>query len=399
MPFLLSQLIEASRWIGALLVITIHVANIFVNQADIMSAPHETPAYVWWFFTAIELGHQAVVGFFVLSGWLVGGAVLAKIGKSQDFLRDYFIHRVARIHIVLIPALFVTLVLDSLGGALFADAGVYDWPMFQGHYTLSLFLANVANLQTIYFSFFGVNGPLWSLACEFWCYVLFPLLMMPMARNVPPLRRYGLFVGAVALTAVLAAPPSWFTLGFMIWAMGAFASRASRPLVRSRWLSLGIYAVAVVLIRLLVRGPLLNAHPMLGDAADLLGAALFVNLMLAFRDAPHTGFSALRGRLHAPLANFSFSLYAIHMPVIIFARAGAGHFLGRDWPAQLATPANYAMAIAVVLVTCVSGYAFSRLTEARTSAARRALRRLLDRIVPPSAPAAERTPERVAAEP
>lgn len=386
MPFLLSQLIEASRWIGALLVLSIHVTNITVNQADIMSAPHAWAAYVWWFFNGFGLGHQAVIGFFVLSGWLVGGAVLAKIGKSKDFLRDYFVHRVSRIYIVLAPALVVTAALDAAGSTLFPDSGVYDWSIFKGHYTLSIFLANLANLQTIYSEYFGVNGPLWSLACEFWCYVLFPLLMMPMARHLPPVWRYGAFLLGLALTLVLAWPESWFGFGFVIWAMGAFASRAERPLIRSRWLSLAIYAVVVVLIRLMVRGPLLEAYPSLAQAADIVGAALFMNLLLAFRDGPLTGFSALRWRMHAPLANFSFSLYAIHMPMIVFARAWIGQFLGRDWATELATPAHYAAALSVMFVTIVCGYGFSRLTEARTSEARRALRRLLDRLLPSTAP-------------
>ncbi|HEY8162857.1 MAG TPA: acyltransferase [Methylocystis sp.] len=397
MPFLLSQLIEASRWIGALLVLSIHVTNITVNQADIMSAPHAPPVYVWWFFNGFGLGHQAVVGFFVLSGWLVGGAVLAKIGKSRDFLRDYFVHRVSRIYIVLAPALFFTAGLDGAGAILFPDSGVYDWPMFKGHYTIPIFLANLANLQSIYVDYFGVNGPLWSLACEFWCYVLFPLLMMPMARHLPPVRRYGAFLLGLALTLVLAWPESWFTFGFVIWAISAFASRADRPLIRSRWLSLAIYAAVVVLIRLTVRGPLLDAHPLLGRAADVVGAMLFINLLLAFRDGPQTGFSALRWRIHAPLANFSFSLYAIHMPVIVFARAWIGQYLGRDWATELATPAHYAAAIVVVLMTVICGYGLSRLTEARTSEARRALRRLLDRLIPPPAAVAV-VPERESVE-
>jgi peptidoglycan/LPS O-acetylase OafA/YrhL len=397
MPFLLSQLIEAARWLGALIVLTGHAANIFVNQADIMSAPHAFPAYIWWFFSGAGFGHQAVVGFFVLSGWLVGGAVLAKIGKSRDFPRDYFVHRVSRIYVVLAPALLLTAVLDAIGGAFFADSGVYDWPVFQGHFKASLFLANLANLQNIYFGYFGVNGPLWSLACEFWYYVMFALLMTPMARYLPPAQRYGAFALGAAGTVALAAPESFFSLGFAIWAMGAFATRASRPLIRSRWLSLAIYAAAVVLVRLVVRGPLLDAHPMIGQAADLASAALFVNLLLAFRDGPQTGFAALRWRAHAPLASFSFSTYAIHMPIVILARAGAGHFLGRDWATQLATPAHYALTIAIVFATAICSYGFSRLTEARTGDARRALRRLVDRLVPATA-VMEAVPERMTVE-
>ena len=112
MPFLLSQLIEAFRWMGALAVVGLHATNLFLNQADIMSATHAAPVYAWWFLTGFESGHQAVVGFFDLSGYLVGGAVLARMREPKPFLKDYYLHRFTRVYVVLIPTLLLTLFLD-----------------------------------------------------------------------------------------------------------------------------------------------------------------------------------------------------------------------------------------------------------------------------------------------
>jgi peptidoglycan/LPS O-acetylase OafA/YrhL len=377
MPLALSQFIEACRWVGALIVLGVHSTNMFVNLADIMSAPHGPGAYAWWFFASYEFGHQAVVGFFAISGYLVGGAVLAHIRKGQPFLREYLIHRFARIYIVLAPALVVTFVLDSIGRTAFADTGVYDWPVFKDHFTATLFATSLLNQTEIYFDFFGTNGPLWSLACEFWCYVTFPLLLLPFARVYSVrARAVGFAIGAALLVA-LSIPTSWFRLGYMLWALGALATLAPRPLIASRWLSLAIYIALVVPIRLLVRGPNLEAFPRLQDIADLITTIAFLNLAISLRFGGEGGWSLFRPRLHKHLADFSFSLYSVHMPVLILARAAVDRLLGVGWARELATPLHWEVMAAVMVATIAFGYGFSRLTEAHTGAARRMLRETL----------------------
>lgn len=382
MPFLLSQLIEACRWLGALAVLALHTTNMFVNLGDIMSAPHAAPAYVWWFFTALQFGHQAVVGFFVISGYLVGGAVLKNLRGSGSKLRDYYIHRFCRIYTVLVPALMLTFSLDLLGRWLFVDSGVYAWPIFEGHFTPKLFFTSLANLQSIFFDYFGTNGPMWSLACEFWYYMFFPLLMIPFATGWSVGVRVALFVPGVALCFIFVRQPGWFGFGFLLWSMGALATRAPRPLIRSRGVALSLYGLTIILIRLLVRGEPLAMHPWIGDAADLLGATLFIVVLLAFRDGPAVGYNLLRPHIHKKLADFSFSLYAIHMPALIFARAAASQIMGEARVTQLAQPVNYLLALGVMATIILIAWGFSLLTEANTGAARRLLRAALDRIAP-----------------
>jgi peptidoglycan/LPS O-acetylase OafA/YrhL len=387
MPFILSQVIDACRWVGALLVLAVHGTNMFVSLADIMSAPHSAPVYAWWFVVSFELGHQAVVGFFVMSGYLVGGAVLAQLAKQQDFLREYMIHRVARIYIVLVPALLLTFIVDTAGRAFFSSSGVYDWPVFQGHFAPRLMGTNLLNLQGILSDFYGTNGPLWSLACEFWYYVTFPLLLLPFARNYSPRLRLGGFLLGLGLFLVFAIPSDWFRFGFLLWAMGALATLAPRPLMKSRWLALALYAAIVIPIRLLVRGPVLAAHPWLQDAADLTTAIFFVNLAVTLRYGPREGWALFRPRLHKELADFSFSLYSIHMPVLILVRAAAATAWGPAWAKQLATPAHWAALAVAMSLAIAAGYVFSRYTEAHTGAARKFLRRTLPGFEP--APLAE----------
>jgi peptidoglycan/LPS O-acetylase OafA/YrhL len=377
MPLLLSQLIEAFRWMGSLAVVGLHATNLFLNQADIMSASHATPVYLWWFLTGFESGHQAVVGFFVLSGYLVGGAVLSRMRQPKPFLKDYYLHRFTRVYVVLIPTLLLTLLLDFFGRRLFASSEIYSGAMFEGHFTSSLLFASLLNLQGIYFQFFGTNGPLWSLACEFWYYITFPLLLIFFAKNYSmQFRTVGFIVGFL-LFIFLLVPESWFGFGFVLWGMGAFATLAPRGLLRSRLFSLMLLVSVLILIRLLVRGSAVEAHPLISRGADLLAASTFVNLLLAFRDGPNEGFQILKSDWHRILADFSFSLYAVHMPLLIFMRAAADQFFGAHWVLQLAEFQHYVLAMSVIGLTILSAFLFSRVSEARTAQLRSRLREIV----------------------
>lgn len=381
MPFIVSQVIDACRWVGALLVLAVHGTNMFVSLADIMSARHSAPVYAWWFVVSFELGHQAVVGFFVISGYLVGGAVITHLRRQHDFLREYFIHRFARIYVVLIPALLLTALLDSSGRILFPSSGVYDWAIFKGHSAPRIFLGNLLNLQEILTSFFGTNGPLWSLACEFWYYITFPLLLLPMMRNYSFWQRLAGFALGVVLCGAFVTLSYWFRFGYILWGMGAFAILPRRPLITSRWLALALYSLTVIPIRLLVRGPLLAAHPLLQDAADIVTAALFVNVLVSLRFGPEEGWAIFRSKLHKKFADFSFSLYSTHLPILIFVRAATEQLVGVSWPQQLATPAHWMALAAAMILSVGTGYLFSCHTEAHTGAARRYLRAIFSRFI------------------
>jgi peptidoglycan/LPS O-acetylase OafA/YrhL len=398
MPFLLSQFLDACRWIGALLVLSVHATNIFVNLADIMSAPHAAPVYAWWFVVSWELGHQAVIGFFVMSGFLVGGAVIAQIRKQKNFLQEFLIHRFARIYMVTAPAIALTILLDSTGRANFTNSAAYQSSLFAGHLSLDVVLGNLANLQGIWTTWIGTNGPLWSLACEFWYYITFPLLLLPFARNYAPTLRFGGFALGAALLIVLSIPSSFFLPGYSLWVIGALATLVPRPLIRSRWLALAMYVVVVIPIRLLVRGPYLAAYPWLLQAADTLTTLLFVNLIITLRYGPLEGWDFLRSNLHRILADFSFSLYCIHVPFLVFLCAASEQIFGHGWTAALATPQHWMAMAAAISATLLLAYGFSRLTEAKTLAARGVLRNAIQRLREGVAADPARTPAKVSDE-
>ena len=67
-----------------------------------------------------------------------------------------------------------------------------------------------------------------------------------------------------------------------------------------------LFRRAAIPIRLIVRGPLLAAHPWLQDAADLLSTVLLADLMLTVRYSSEQGWALLRPKFHHTLSDFSF---------------------------------------------------------------------------------------------
>src|SRR6185369_2558000 len=91
---------------------------------------------------------------------------------------------------VLIPALVLTAALDMARG---------EGP------NLLVALANAVFLQTIAAPTFGSDAPLWSLAYEFWYYVMFPLLMLVLLGTGSRPARIAAVLAFIAI--VFALPP------------------------------------------------------------------------------------------------------------------------------------------------------------------------------------------------
>ena len=172
--------LDCLRGLAALLVVVEHLrAFLFVPFTQVVSPGVITKA----FYLVTGLGHQAVMIFFVLSGFLVGGSVITALQKGKWSRRTYLLRRMSRLWVVLIPALLLTLFWDKLGCSI-APGGYHgDYcelyhsgptTLIPADWSIATFFGNAFFLQTILVPCFGTNGPLWSLANEFWYYLLFP---------------------------------------------------------------------------------------------------------------------------------------------------------------------------------------------------------------------------------
>lgn len=315
---------------------------------------------------------------------MLGGGVAS---KGRIDVSRFVIARLTRLWIVLIPALVATAGIDYVISIHAPDvlAGAY-WELWSSgpksteSYSVSFgtFISNALFLQTVTAPVYGTNGPLWSLANEFWYYTIFAMLMLAIggrAENskaaVPS--RILFSVLCLCLMLWLPVPMMW---GFAVWLMGVaayfFLNRLTQP-ASCVVLFLGLVMFAASI--LYSKSPDLKVA--IWVSSDLCVGLSFAVLIIGLTNVKTR--AALPNRLTAVsalLSNFSYSLYLIHFPVV--ALIGVV-FYGRSQCHPDAV--GYFQFFAWLLVLLAIGYGFYYCFERHTGVTRKAIERFMGRMV------------------
>jgi peptidoglycan/LPS O-acetylase OafA/YrhL len=369
-----SLLIALLRGMAALQVAAAHLrAEVFPS---LRTVAHPTVYYQALAFVT-GFAHQAVVVFFLISGWLVGGSLLNKLGQPQA-IRGYAIDRSTRLWTVLIPTMLVMVLFGMVTGAVDPSRpDVYS----SGDYSALSFIGNLFGLQTVLVKNFGGNYALWSLANETWYYVAFPILLLAF-RDRGWLSQA---CGVIALGLIAALLPWAITLYFSLWLLGAaFAririecGRAPRAVLFATCASLSIYYRITGSNDDLVPASFLQ---------DLICSVPFLLLLSTLQIKIDPAVAPLRrfNRFATFFSEFSFTLYVLHVPTIALLRyLGRGVF-GRD---QLAPDAPLDYLVYCAMLGLIVGFAYLSylIFESQTYRARRKLKSMLLRPQPRKAP-------------
>lgn len=227
-------------------------------------------------------GHEAVVVFFVLSGYVIAFVT----ANRERNAAAYFSSRISRIYSVVIPVLIVTLLLDFFGGKinpeLYKSNTTHDYAIVRLISSL-LFLNEAWFLSLMTFS----NVPYWSLCYEVWYYVLFGLACFAPKKSRVALLCLGFLLLGPKL--LLLAP---------LWFAGVFAYRFTSQKESSL-----IVGIALVLF-------------------SIVGFLIYHQL--GFREATLSYLNALTGKnLHKVLVFAKFFLTDYFLTIVVVA-----HFIG-----------------------------------------------------------------------
>ncbi len=284
------------------------------------------------FYFMTELGHEAVVIFFVLSGFLIGGSLADSIQRGSFDLVRYLIARFVRIYIVYLPALVITEAVFLLGALLLRDPGTGPVrPLFDQQQMdlggVSQAICHLAGLEGFSCLVWSQNPSLWSLGYEWALYLFAPAIIQLIVWNASP----GLRLLAIALVCAIAATacehPQEGVFWFIVWFLGAASYRilrAGRVPIPAGLLGAGVIIAGMALSRLEVASQLKT------DTIIAAGTAIAIGCrpMAAFPLAP---------RFFGWAAGFSYTLYAIHAPLVylivaIFHNIGFPQYKGPPSP-------------------------------------------------------------------
>ncbi|SFG19942.1 Peptidoglycan/LPS O-acetylase OafA/YrhL, contains acyltransferase and SGNH-hydrolase domains [Novosphingobium sp. CF614] len=268
-----------------------------------------------------NLGHEAVIVFFVLSGYLVGRKLL-QTQNAQEATR-YFIDRISRIYLVAIPAvIFSALVAAALMATLGISFSQPDRPENCNPDLIDI-VGNLVLLNKTVLPTICSNSPFWSIQNEMTYYVFFGVVFMTLYvwKSVrAKIAGFGIAALIVGLMAFEPLNPNNTILYSGFWLAGTLASMESRKSY------LGLVCLGLTYAALLAFGVRLNGQFVI----DVVIMIVIVAAVLL------AGKVKLPSQISLPakrLSDISFSLYLFHMPVVnalvsIFIYFGIepGHF-------------------------------------------------------------------------
>jgi peptidoglycan/LPS O-acetylase OafA/YrhL len=319
--------LDALRGIAAICVLLNHWKD--ANLIDYSRLGSDSPMLALA-YAVLSLGRQWVIVFFVLSGYLVGGSVLNMFKRGTWSWRTYIFTRLTRLFIVLVPALILGAVWDWIGMQLPWSQALYNGTSglheltANVHATLKpqVLLGNLAFLQTIPLPIirggavpiFGSNGPLWSLSNEFWYYVAFPVLVILLWKKRGLASRAACAGGLVVW--------GWFvglsiTCLWIPWLLGVAVVYLPTTTHQSAWTRRAILAAAILMF---IAGLIIaKLYPgTLTDIALGVVVSFLVWVLLRCTSGP---LSQLYTRIAQRAARSSYTLYLVHVPLLIFLTA------------------------------------------------------------------------------
>ena len=303
------QKLEALRGFAAFYVLVHHVSSSYLGlKTSIVGLP-------------FRFGQEAVLVFFLLSGFVIHYSFQL---SSHHCFADYLIKRTRRIYPIFILALFLSLLV-----ALFNSVHLIGGEVLTSFFGNILMLQDHPGRPSPWFMPFCGNDPLWSLAYEWWFYMLyFPVIRYCPSRwqkvLVFSLAGIGIVFDSLfpnPLCHYIALLPVWWfgvEMAKEFLACGTITLRGQRLYLLLLCIPLLHFFYIALQWHFLGKPLAFIAYPLV-DARYFLSTLVLFFLALFWRGFDFFGYRILSRPL-VFIGTFSYALYVFHYPLILHLR-------------------------------------------------------------------------------
>ena len=306
--------LDLVRFLAAVVVLLHHFSDVLFNS----------PLRIF------NIGHEAVVVFFILSGYVIAYTVTAKNCTQES----YFVARFSRIYSVAIPATILAILLDYTGTSI-APGNYQDIYLALDHPFIRFITSMTFTGELWFFSILSFsNIPYWSIHYEVFFYVFFGVMVFaPKGYKVPLL----LIISFIAGPKILIMLP--------IWLFGVYLFRRADLKISNRGLLILWLLTCVMLFYLiafdaknvitkLTNNFIMNIWPQYKNlnfagskyfVFDYIFGVIFGTHLITTKQLCHQikrDLSLLPvGQAIRFIANRTFSIYLFHFPLLAFLNA------------------------------------------------------------------------------
>jgi len=308
--------LDGLRGLSAIYVL-VHHARLALTQPYFNGLSRHPEQYQWYdrimvyFFSLFKFGHEAVIIFFVLSGFLIHFRYAGAQNIFVDFkLSQYLKKRLIRIYPTLIVSFIVCYLTDFIILIVTGDS----YPLSQ--YSISRFLFNFFLVPES--PLWGSNYPVWSLKHEWFFYLMYPLLLWSYhkQRILPLLLSLGLFFTYLFGYKIDYIGAAAYTIS--IWLLGAIMAAIYKQNKR-------LFNYIPVLIVFFLAYPLIarinSNYPWLDLCFGLITTGFVALMIIRNKSMLAMTLSSLSW-----LGTFSYSLYLLHFPILLLFKALAIYY-------------------------------------------------------------------------
>ena len=274
-----------------------------------------------YFLSLFKFGHQAVMFFFLLSGFVIhlkySKNIAERLNSTFSFF-PYIRNRFKRIYPPLVFAILLTFILDIIGSK-------FGFLIYQKNTPIELINQNInfnhsfINLLGNLFLFanskveiWGSNSPMWSLKLEWWFYLIYPIFIYFNSKSINKGFAFVFFLFLLSLFISDFTFLNSVLKSFSFWFLGTLLADIYTNRIKIKHSFLMVF---IIFIPIAILFPQITNNDFGNDLFWVIGFLGFLNSMFYFQEC---GWNFKYLNKLSWLGNCSYTMYIIHFPILVF---------------------------------------------------------------------------------